>query len=89
MTSLESISQSEPQIHIVTFTKEEIEAYEEPLKRLRENSFQKGKEEGIGIGEEKKAVAVAQSMLQKNMDTSLIMELTGLTGDAIKALGKT
>ena len=83
------MTSSEPQIHIVTFTKEEIEAYERPLQWFREKSFQEGREEGIAIGGEKKAVAMAQSMLQDNMDISLIMKHTGLTEDAINALRKT
>ena len=73
------------------------EQYEDNFEDGIEIGIKKGREEGIAIGEkrgEEKGIglgvkAVAQSMLQKNMDISLIMELTGLTEDAIKALGKT
>ena len=45
--------------------------------------------EGYQEGREEETKKIALRMLQKNMDMSLIMKLTGLTEDAIKALGKT
>ena len=78
----------------VRLTDEEREIYEGHLKWYRDQasaldkkgevSFllgkEEGREEGIGL--------VAQSMLQENMDVSIIMKLTGLTEDAINALRK-
>lgn len=77
---------------IAKFSKEEYRNYEDSLKYYRDlkNSLDTSKEEGRIEGkiegriEEKKKIA--ENMLNKNIDTSLIIELTGLSSDEINEL---
>ena len=45
-----------------------------------------GKREGIELGEKNKAKEIAKNMLKKNIDKSLILELTNLTEEELTAL---
>jgi predicted transposase/invertase (TIGR01784 family) len=45
-----------------------------------------GKEEGKAIGEKNKSIEIAKNMLSKNMDISLISEITSLTKEEIENL---
>lgn len=44
------------------------------------------KAEGIEIGEEKRAMEIARTMLQEGMEIVFIAKLTGLSHEQIKAL---
>ncbi|MDO5003988.1 MAG: ATPase, partial [bacterium] len=48
----------------------------------------KGRKEGLEEGSTTKAIEIAKSMLEKNMDIDLISELTGLSIKEIKTLTK-
>ena len=45
-----------------------------------------GKREGVELGEKNKTKEIAKNMLKKNIDKSLILELTNLTEEELTAL---
>lgn len=59
------------------------------VRRIREDAFLDGREEGMAKGEAKgkaeEKLQIAHTMLEKGMDISLISEITGLTEEEIKA----
>ena len=79
-------------LEIMNFSPIEREAYEEHLKwfRIEANTLKKaeakGREEGIAIGEEKKALAMAKEMLSDNEPVAKIIKYTGLTIQHIEKL---
>ena len=54
----------------------------------KDEGRKEGKKEGLEEGSTTKAIEIAKSMLEKNMDIDLISELTGLNINEIKALIK-
>lgn len=80
-------------LSVMNFTPEEREAYEDHLKwlRIEANTLkkyeQKGREEGIQIGEargeEKKALVIAKNLLKAGLAKDLIAESTGLSVEEI------
>ena len=83
-------------LSVMNFTPEEREAYENHRKWLmiEANTLrkyeQKGREEGIQIGEargeEKKALAIAKNLLSQNIDLNTISIATGLSVEKINEL---
>ena len=79
-------------LDVMNFSVDEREAYEARLKWLRveantlKHYEEKGREEGITIGEERGKKEIAAQMLKKGMDVDLIAQLTGLRKEAIMAL---
>lgn len=81
---------------ISKFTKEQTYEYESSLKYYRDfknsidTSFNKGlykgKEEGKLEGKLEGKIEIAKSMKLKNLDTSLISDITGLTLEEIEGL---
>ena len=67
---------------IATITKEKVED-------ARAEGEVRGKAEGEKIGKAERNRAIALNMLARNMDISLISELTGLSEDEISELKKT
>ena len=55
---------------------------------LKDQAYRDGKDEGREEGSTTKAIEIAKSMLEKNMDIDLISELTSLNINEIKALTK-
>ncbi len=63
------------------------------LAELREKAIRdelaaiaQAKDEGICEGENRKAIKIAQKMLEKQMDIALIMDITGLTREEIEKM---
>jgi predicted transposase/invertase (TIGR01784 family) len=54
---------------------------------IEAEGFEKGREEGREEGELRKALQTARNMLSRNMDVSLIVELTGLTEEQLRESG--
>jgi len=83
-------------LNVMNFTAEEREAYEDHLKwlRIEANTLkkyeQKGREEGIQIGEARgkaeEKIEIAKKMLSKNHSISDISDLTGLSPEEISKL---
>ena len=67
---------------IATITKEKVED-------ARAEGEVRGKAEGEKIGKAERNRAIALNMLARNMDISLISELTGLSEDEVSELKKT
>ncbi|MDO5003932.1 MAG: hypothetical protein Q4E39_06910 [bacterium] len=55
---------------------------------LKDQAYRDGKEAGEKKGSTTKAIEIAKSMLEKNMNIDLISELTSLNINEIKALTK-
>ena len=55
---------------------------------LKDQAYRDGKDEGREEGSTTKAIEIAKSMLEKNMDIDLISQLTSLNINEIKALTK-
>ena len=53
---------------------------------LKDQAYRDGKDEGREEGSTTKAIEIAKSMLEKNMDISLISELTKLSKEEIDRL---
>ena len=74
----------------------ELIAYEEETKRIRDNiaaldyqfdkGLEKGREEGVNIGEARAVAKTAINMLKQNFDDEQISSITGLSLDAILKL---
>ncbi|MCP5052460.1 MAG: Rpn family recombination-promoting nuclease/putative transposase [bacterium] len=81
---------------IANFDRKQIDQYEESLKIYRdlkgvidtsfEDGQEKGKEEGIKIGEKIKAIKIAKQMKAKGMDIDSISEMTELSKEEIEKL---
>ncbi len=65
--------------HFIPFLSE---LYNKSKKRGEE----RGRQDGILLGLEKKAVEIARKMKMKGRDVSEIMEFTGLTQDEVEAI---
>ncbi len=77
---------------LAKFNPDELKEYEASINAYRDiknsvdTAFEKGIEKGIEKGEKKKAIKVAKKMIKKEMDISLISEMTGLTEKEINTL---
>jgi len=73
---------------IAKFTPEERRYYEQSLKRSRDSYavIKYAKKEAKTEARKERTIEIARSMLQKNMDISLISELTGLSAEEIAEL---
>ena len=99
--------QENPEIHkaleelkVTGFSEAELRAYDKLLdsvrveRSLQYDSYQEGKEEGIGIGIEKgieegetrKSLDIARNLLAMNLPVTQIMQATGLTQEQIEGL---
>ena len=92
------------ELEISGFTDAELRAYDKfwdsvsVERTLIDDSYQKGKEEGIAEGMEKgmkqgmekgmnlRSLEIARKMLAKGMDEASVMDMTGLTAEEIKLL---
>lgn len=54
--------------------------------RIANSRYEEGIEAGVEKGEKNKQIEIAKTMLEKNMEISLISELTGLSEDEIESL---
>ncbi|MED3650567.1 Rpn family recombination-promoting nuclease/putative transposase [Heyndrickxia sporothermodurans] len=64
----------------------EKEALERGLQKGIQQGMKQGIEQGIEQGQLEKAKEIAQKMLKKGLDIESVMELTGLSSDAIEIL---
>ena len=82
------INQAYEALNQFNWTEQELIAYEQELKRIRDNRaaedylIEKGKAEG----ETNKAIEIAKNLLRQNIDLSIISASTGLSPEAITAL---
>ena len=69
---------------------EERKNYVESMNTARDtyNQIAYAREEGIGIGREKKAYEIAQKMIAKGLDVDTIADLTGLTKEEVAKLAE-
>ena len=84
------------ELEISGFSDAELRAYDKfwdsvsVERTLIDDSYQKGKEEGIAEGMEKgmnlRSLEIARKMLAKGMDEASVMDMTGLTAEEIKLL---
>ena len=92
------------ELEISGFSDAELRAYDKfwdsvsVERTLIDDSYQKGKEEGIAEGMEKgmkqgmekgmnlRSLEIARKMLAKGMDDASVMDMTGLTAEEIKLL---
>lgn len=71
------------------YTPAELDAYDEYLdairveQTVRQDSYDEGREDG----EQKKALAIAKSMISEGMDIQRTSKITGLSAEVIKSLG--
>ena len=70
------------------YEKKEIYQYDKQitLKEERQEGIKKGKLEGIKTGEENKAISIAKTLKQMNMDNASISKATGLPIEEIEKL---
>ena len=73
---------------LAKFNPDELKEYEASINAYRDikNSVDTAFEKGIEKGENKNAIKVAKKMIKKEMDISLISEMTGLTEKEINTL---
>ena len=73
---------------IAKFTPEERRYYEQSLKRSRDSYavIKYAKKEAKREARKERTIEIARSMLKKNIDVSLISELTGLSAEEIAKL---
>ena len=84
------------ELEISGFSDAELRAYDKfwdsvsVERTLIDDSYQKGKEEGIAEGMEKgmnlRSLEIARKMLAKGIDDASVMDMTGLTAEEIKLL---
>jgi predicted transposase/invertase (TIGR01784 family) len=58
------------------------------LEEARQNKYIEGVQEGIQKGEEKNKLAIAENMLKKGLEHTLIAEMTGVSLDVLQTLVK-
>ena len=69
-----------------------VYAYDQEIVRkktensIKKESYEHGIEEGMELGSKEKQLEIAKSMLDKDMDINLIIELTGLTKNEINKI---
>ena len=86
------INQAYEALNQFNWTEQELIAYEQELKRIRDNRaaedylIEKGIEKGKAEGETNKAIEIAKNLLRQNIDLSIISASTGLSPEAITAL---
>ena len=82
------INQAYEALNQFNWTEQELIAYEQELKRIRDNRaaedylIEKGKAEG----ETNKAIEIAKNLLRQNVDLSIISASTGLSPEELTAL---
>ena len=86
------IQQAYEALNQFNWNEQELIAYEQEIKRIRDNraafdyQYDKGKAEGKAEGETNKAVEIARNLLRQNIDLQIISSSTGLSIDEIKQL---
>ena len=72
------------------YAKQDRKQYEQSLKEYRDyyNTIATAEKKAKEEGEQNKTIEVAKNALEKDLDISLIMDLTGLSFDKIEALKK-
>lgn len=86
------INQAYEALNQFNWTEQELIAYEQELKRIRDNRaaedylIEKGIEKGKAEGETNKAIEIAKYLLRQNIDLSIISASTGLSPETITAL---
>ena len=63
-----------------------LDGYDAGVKDGEKSGFTKGEQSGFGKGERKAALDIAKGMKRKNLDSSVITELTGLSLAEIESL---
>ncbi len=80
------------ELEISGFSDAELRAYDKfwdsvsVERTLIDDSYQKGKEEGMEEGMNQRSLEIARKMLAKGIDEVSIMDMTGLTAEEIKLL---
>ena len=80
------------ELEISGFSDAELRAYDKfwdsvsVERTLIDDSYQKGKEEGMEKGMSQRSLEIARKMLAKGMDEASVMDMTGLTAEEIKLL---
>lgn len=88
------IQQAYEALNQFNWNEQELIAYEQEIKRIRDNraafdyQYDRGKVEGIEQGKSKRNLEIAKSMLFKNYSISDISSITGLSTNEIKNLQK-
>ena len=90
------IGKAVEELEISGFSDAELRAYDKfwdsvsVERTLLDDSYQKGKKEGMEEGIEKgmnqRSLEIARKMLEKGMDDASVMDMTGLTAEEIKLL---
>ena len=63
-----------------------LDGYDAGVKDGEKSGFTKGEQSGFGKGERKAALDIAKGMKRKNLDSSVITELTGLSLAEVESL---
>jgi predicted transposase/invertase (TIGR01784 family) len=58
------------------------------LEEAQQKKYAEGVQEGIEKGEEKNRLAIAENMLKKGLEHTLIVEITGVSLDSLQTLVK-